>query len=474
MSIIEGFATCVSAGKPDRCGINRANKLPNPLAGSVCVIEAVLRALLVDPHIPRETCERLIQRILEDQADPVWEIPPSVGIHCDMMWQIHPTIFRQPGLELLGASPGGLPPKTRVTQILTMETLLRRSRGSNARRLRAAVENQIYFASRGTLIDTAIQQLNYEKSELDLVYRNEGARRSVCWVCLESEVLAKQPRDIQRELGLFYFRPGTHLAAFSYDIESSHLHIPTMLDARFYRHFVPKPIDLPGTPRAWDWTSHAWGMTEMIHHPHAPFFNASARYLGQITADETLGLDLPLGDISIASSRIEAIVSQALRMSVAHDHLEPFLSGNLDILTIGHREFEQFLQILFQREGYRVDLTQQSRDGGIDLVAFSDLTTSDGLLIQAKHSAGTVGIGVVRELIGARFLAGSDLSGHVLTVATTGRFSKVAQDAQMLHPNEIKLIDYQNLMARLSGYRNAGKADIAGRALDMSHALHVN
>ena len=66
------------------------------------------------------------------------------------------------------------------------------------------------------------------------------------------------------------------------------------------------------------------------------------------------------------------------------------------------REFEQLVVRLYERLGYEVKLTQQSRDGGVDLYARRDHEGSqEALAVECKHyQASTVGVAPVRALYG--------------------------------------------------------------------------
>lgn len=70
----------------------------------------------------------------------------------------------------------------------------------------------------------------------------------------------------------------------------------------------------------------------------------------------------------------------------------------------GHR-FERELAILFQRQGYNVELTPGSNDGGIDIILKrSGRTTA----VQCKRTQQPVGPAVAREFYGALIASGAD------------------------------------------------------------------
>lgn len=71
------------------------------------------------------------------------------------------------------------------------------------------------------------------------------------------------------------------------------------------------------------------------------------------------------------------------------------------LASLSPSEFEFLVGALFKRMGYSVVVTQQSRDGGVDVVARkSDSGASATVLIQCKHYQGKVSVHAVRELTG--------------------------------------------------------------------------
>ena len=64
------------------------------------------------------------------------------------------------------------------------------------------------------------------------------------------------------------------------------------------------------------------------------------------------------------------------------------------------RTFEKLIREILESSGYKVELMQGSKDGGIDLIAFknSELSGTDKFIIQAKHWNSKVGIEPVRSL----------------------------------------------------------------------------
>lgn len=105
---------------------------------------------------------------------------------------------------------------------------------------------------------------------------------------------------------------------------------------------------------------------------------------------------------------------------------------NLMELTPG--EFESLITNLFARMGLETRLTQASRDGGVDCVAFDTRPIMGGkVVIQAKRYRGTVGVSAVRDLYGTVHNEGASKG---ILVATSG-YGKAAFDFAANKPLEL-------------------------------------
>lgn len=94
---------------------------------------------------------------------------------------------------------------------------------------------------------------------------------------------------------------------------------------------------------------------------------------------------------------------------------------NLMELTPG--EFESLISNLFQRMGLETRLTQASRDGGVDCVAFDPRPIFGGkVVIQAKRYRNTVDVSAVRDLFGTVQNEGAS-KGILVTTSGYGKAS---------------------------------------------------
>jgi restriction system protein len=118
---------------------------------------------------------------------------------------------------------------------------------------------------------------------------------------------------------------------------------------------------------------------------------------------------------------------------------------NIAELTPG--EFEALMTNLFEKMGLETRLTQASRDGGVDCVAWDMRPVVGGkVVIQAKRYKNTVGVSAVRDLFGTMINEGA-AKGILVTTsgfgASTYEFSK---------NKPIELVTGSNLLSMLSEY----------------------
>src|SRR5579872_3536078 len=99
-------------------------------------------------------------------------------------------------------------------------------------------------------------------------------------------------------------------------------------------------------------------------------------------------------------------------------------------------EFESLITNLFGKMGLETRLTQASRDGGVDCVAYDSRPIFGGkVVIQAKRYKHTVGVSAVRDLFGT--LQNEGASKGILV--TTSGYGKAAFDfASESHSNSWK------------------------------------
>ena len=115
---------------------------------------------------------------------------------------------------------------------------------------------------------------------------------------------------------------------------------------------------------------------------------------------------------------------------------------------------------LFEREfterGGDVKVTQSSRDGGVDAVAFDpDPITGGKIVIQAKRYTNTVGVGAVRDLYGTTMNEGAS-KGILVTTSDYGSDAhKFASD------KPITLLSGSHLLHLLEKHGIRAKIDLS-------------
>lgn len=113
--------------------------------------------------------------------------------------------------------------------------------------------------------------------------------------------------------------------------------------------------------------------------------------------------------------------------------------SNLMDLTPG--EFESLITNLFQSMGLETKLTQASRDGGVDCVAFDPRPVLGGkVIVQAKRYKNTVGVSAVRDLFGTMHNEGAS-KGILVTTSGYGKAAFTFADGK-----PIELLSGSNLL----------------------------
>lgn len=119
-------------------------------------------------------------------------------------------------------------------------------------------------------------------------------------------------------------------------------------------------------------------------------------------------------------------------------------SGIEQIDRMNGRTFEKYLEVLFERLGYRVELTKYVGDYGADLV-----TRKEGVktVIQAKRYKKSVGVKAIQEAVAAKGYYGCDAA----MVVTNSTYTKQAME--LARANNVTLRDREWLIAALLSVR---------------------
>lgn len=135
------------------------------------------------------------------------------------------------------------------------------------------------------------------------------------------------------------------------------------------------------------------------------------------------------------------------------------IDDSTNIAAMDWEEFEHLVREIFQKEfsgdGGEVKVTQASRDGGVDAIAFDPDTIRGGkIVIQAKRYTNTVGVSAVRDLYGTVMNEGA-MKGILITTSDYG------PDAYSFAKDKpLTLLSGSNLLHLLEKHGTKAKIDL--------------
>ncbi|MFA6009262.1 MAG: restriction endonuclease [Desulfobacteraceae bacterium] len=135
------------------------------------------------------------------------------------------------------------------------------------------------------------------------------------------------------------------------------------------------------------------------------------------------------------------------------------LDNTTNIAAMDWEDFEHLIRELFEKEfqsnGGEVKVTQASRDGGVDAVAFDpDPIRGGKIVIQAKRYTNTVGVSAVRDLYGTVLNEGAT-KGILVSTADYG------PDAyEFAKGKPLTLLSGSNLLHLLEKHGHHAKIDL--------------
>ena len=126
-----------------------------------------------------------------------------------------------------------------------------------------------------------------------------------------------------------------------------------------------------------------------------------------------------------------------------------------EMKSMDRRRFEELIAELFNGFGYEVELTQQTRDGGRDIIAIRRQEVESRYLIECKRPdpGNPIGIRPVRELFGVK----SDEGATKAILATTAHFSRDALLFFERHKWELEPRDYDGIIEWMEMYRQSAR-----------------
>lgn len=135
-----------------------------------------------------------------------------------------------------------------------------------------------------------------------------------------------------------------------------------------------------------------------------------------------------------------------LDFSKISEELTQYLIQNPNAMyELSPRKFEELVAYLMEKHGYEVELTKQSRDGGIDIFALKrDIFGSFLTIVDCKKysASNPIGVGVVRTMYG---ILNVENASHGM-IATTSRFTKDAQGLAEEYKYQLSLKDHADII----------------------------
>jgi len=144
---------------------------------------------------------------------------------------------------------------------------------------------------------------------------------------------------------------------------------------------------------------------------------------------------------------------------VASYDVSETLDDTTNLAAMHWEDFEHLIRELFEKEfansGGEVKVTQASRDGGVDAIAFDpDPIRGGKIVIQAKRYTNVVGVSAVRDLYGTVMNEGAT-KGILVTTATYG------PDAyEFAKGKPLTLLNGSNLLHLLEKHGRKAKIDL--------------
>jgi restriction system protein len=135
------------------------------------------------------------------------------------------------------------------------------------------------------------------------------------------------------------------------------------------------------------------------------------------------------------------------------------LDDSMNLAAMDWKDFENLIRELFEKvfskNGGEVKITQASRDGGVDAIAFDpDPIRGGKIVIQAKRYTNTVGVSAVRDLYGTVHNEGA-IKGILVTTADYG------PDAYaFVKDKPLTLLNGSNLLHLLAEHGHRAKIDL--------------
>jgi len=172
-----------------------------------------------------------------------------------------------------------------------------------------------------------------------------------------------------------------------------------------------------------------------------PIVNWNWNEISKVLSGEAHTLDYKASDVG----KLESPIIQ-LDFSKISEELTAYILSNPSAMhNISPRKFEELVAYIMEKHGYEVTLTQQSRDGGIDIFALKNEGFGNILtIVDCKKYSKTnpVGIATVRGMYGTLQI---ESASHGI-IATTSRFTRDAKSLAHEYKYQLSLKDHADIL----------------------------
>jgi restriction system protein len=152
-------------------------------------------------------------------------------------------------------------------------------------------------------------------------------------------------------------------------------------------------------------------------------------------------------------------ISRTDKRFINHYEVANSIDSSTNLASMDWEDFEHLIREIFEKEfssnGGEVKVTQASRDGGVDAIAFDpDPIRGGKIVIQAKRYTNTVGVAAVRDLYGTVMNEGAT-KGILVTTADFG------PDAyEFVKEKPLTLMNGSNLLYLLEKHGHRARIDL--------------
>lgn len=144
--------------------------------------------------------------------------------------------------------------------------------------------------------------------------------------------------------------------------------------------------------------------------------------------------------------------SEQIVITNINDEIKKYFKEHPEKLyNLTPRKFEELIASIMEDFGFTVELTQATRDGGRDIIAYIKNAVTEFLayIECKKYSADNkVGVGIIREVIGVHYIRKPSKS----IIVTTSFFTPDAIKEANIIEHQLGLRDYNNIKEWLSKY----------------------